>query len=241
MQIFPVLDIQDSIVVRGVAGEREKYLPVESCIATSSEPLDVAKAFRSEFGLKTLYLADLDAIQHGEPNYELYGRLNEAGFELLIDAGIRNAFDAEAALMAGAAKVVIGLETWPLLSTLEMLTHQIGPERLIFSLDLKNGELIKSFPDVMSDDPVDIGASVIEAGIRELIVLDLAAVGTGSGLATLETCQELRDFAPRISLITGGGVRSADDLAAVAEAGVDGVLIASALHDGSIGRDQISR
>ena len=141
--------------------------------------------------------------------------------------------------MAGASKVIAGLETWPSLATLEMMLHKFGPERVIFSLDLKNGRSIRKLDDVLSDDPVDIGCAVIECGIRELIVLDLASVGVASGPTTLEICQELKDFARKLKLITGGGVRSSADLATLREAGIDGALVASSLHDGSITPDDL--
>ena len=239
MRVIPVSDILDSQVVRGVAGQRDQYRPVESRITDSAEPLAVANAFRDTFGLSTLYVADLDAIQNAEPNVETYQQLKDDGFELLIDAGLRNVFDAEAILMAGAAKVIAGLETWPLLASLEMMLQKIGSDRVIFSLDLKSGRSIRTFDDMIGEDPIEIGCAAIESGIRELIVLDLAAVGVGSGPATLEICQSLRDFAPRLKLITGGGIRSTDDLSTLRSAEIDGVLVASALHDGSIGPDDL--
>ncbi|MDA0283815.1 MAG: HisA/HisF-related TIM barrel protein [Planctomycetota bacterium] len=234
MRVIPVLDLLDSTVVRGVAGQRDKYRPVESCIARSASALDVATAFRETFGFATLYVADLDAILRGEPNVDIYQKLKDEGFELLVDSGLRNAFDAEATLMSGADQIIVGLETWPSLATLEMLLRKIGAERVIFSLDLKSGQSVRKLGDVCSDDPIEIGCAVIEAGIREVIVLDLASVGIASGPTTLDTCQSLRDFAPNVKLITGGGIRSAEDLKNLRNAGVDGALVASALHDGSI-------
>lgn len=234
MRVIPVIDILNSVVVRGVAGQRAEYRPIESCLCGSAEPLAIANAFRNEFGLSTLYVADLDAIQNAEPNFETYEALQADGFELLIDAGLRSTFDAETLLMAGAAKIIVGLETWPSLATLEMMLQKIGPERVIFSLDLKNGRPIRKLDDVLSDDPIDIGCAVIECGVRELIVLDLASVGVASGPTTLEFCQELKDFARKLKLITGGGVRSSADLATLREAEIDGALVASGLHDGSI-------
>ena len=239
MRVIPVIDILDSQVVRGVAGKRDQYRPVESRITDSAEPLAVANAFRDTFGLSTLYVADLDAIQNAEPNVETYQELKDDGFELLIDAGLRNVFDAEAMLMAGAAKVIAGLETWPLLASLEMMLQKIGPDRVIFSLDLKSGCAIRKFDDMISDDPVEIGCAAIECGIRKLIVLDLAAVGIASGPTTLDLCQALRDFAPKLKLITGGGVRSSGDLSTLRSAGIDGALVASALHDGSISPEDL--
>jgi phosphoribosylformimino-5-aminoimidazole carboxamide ribotide isomerase len=234
MRIIPVLDLLDSTVVRGVAGQRDQYRPVDSRIARSASALDVASAFRESFGFSTLYVADLDAILRGEPNFGIYQKLKDEGFELLVDPGLRNAFDAEATLMAGADQIIVGLETWPSLATLEMLLRKFGTERVIFSLDLKSGQSVRKLGDVVSDDPIEIGCAVIEAGIREVIVLDLASVGVASGPTTLGICQSLRDFAPKVKLITGGGIRSAEDLETLRNAGVDGALVASALHDGSI-------
>lgn len=240
MQIIPVLDILDGGVVRGVAGQRDSYRPVESVFAPSAHPLDVAEAFRDTFGLDTLYVADLDAILRGEPDFETYRQLADAGFHLMIDAGLKNSVDAEAALMAGADQVIAGLETWPLLSSLEMLVHRLGVERVIFSLDLKNGEAVRTFSDVTTSDPADIGAAVLEAGVQNVIVLDLAAVGVGEGISTLPLCQELIEFAPRTRIITGGGVRSTDDLTSLPESAVHGVLVASALHSGAITADDLA-
>lgn len=239
MQIIPVLDLLDSVVVRGVAGQRDEYQPIESDIAPSSNPVDVALAFREAFGLNRLYVADLDAILRAEPNWPVYGQLRQEGFELLIDAGVANAVDATAVLAAGANQVIAGLETWPLLSSLEMMVNQLGDARVIFSLDLKNGQPIAKLRDLQTDDPANIGACVLEAGVRELIVLDLGSVGTGTGVSTTDLCQELKDFAPRCRLITGGGVRNVGDLAQLAASSVDSVLIASALHDGSITADDV--
>lgn len=239
MRVIPVIDILNSQVVRGVAGQRDQYRPVESRLTDSAEPLAVANAFRNTFGLTTLYVADLDAIQNAESNVEVYRDLKDDGFELLIDAGLKNVYDAEVVLMTGASKVIVGLETWPLLASLEMMLEKVGSERVIFSLDLKSGRSIRKFDDMINDDPAEIGCAVIECGIRELIVLDLAAVGVASGPTTLNLCQELRDFAPKLKLITGGGVRSSADLSTLRSAGIDGALVASALHDGSISPEDL--
>ena len=241
MQVIPVLDLLNSVVVRGVAGRRDAYRPVDSSIAATAHPIDVAVAFRELFGLNRLYVADLDAILRGEPNWPILAQLRREGFELLVDAGVSNTEDAAVVLEAGASQVIAGLETWPLLSSLEMLRHRLGEDRVLFSLDLKDGRPISQFRDLTTDDPIETGTCVLEAGIRELIVLDLGSVGTGSGVPTLTLCRELKEFAPRCRIITGGGVRSDADLAQLAPEGIDGVLVASALHDGSLTPDQLEQ
>ena len=240
MRIIPVLDLLDSVVVRGVAGQRSEYRPVESCFAESAAAVDVALGIRRTFGLNQLYVADLDAILNREPNWQVYQQLVDLEFELLIDAGVSTAVDVAGVLAAGAKQVIVGLETWPLLSSLELLLTTAGEENIIFSLDLKDGIPVSKFRDMTSVNPADIGASVLEAGVREMIVLDLGTVGTKTGLPTLELCRELNDFAPKSRLITGGGVRNSDDLKQLTGEPIEGVLVASALHDGSITVEDIS-
>ena len=242
MQIIPVLDILNRVVVRGVAGQRDRYEPIQSAVCFSPDPIEVATVFRDRFGLDKFYIADLDAILHGEPNYWLFDELSEAGFELMVDAGASQPIEVQGLLTRGAAKAVIGLETWPLLSSLEMLQASVGPERLVFSLDLKHGQPLRVFKDLSPESAaIDIGAAVLSTGIRELIVLDLASVGVHGGVPTLDLCEELKSFAPRTRIITGGGVRDVRDLETLSERGVDGVLVASALHDEKLSIDDVKK
>ena len=72
-----------------------------------------------------------------------------------------------------------------------------------------------------------------EEDVTEVILLALRQVGTGAG-PDLETLRAARTAFPGLRLIAGGGVRTAEDLRALAEAGADGVLLATALHRGWI-------
>jgi phosphoribosylformimino-5-aminoimidazole carboxamide ribotide isomerase len=88
-------------------------------------------------------------------------------------------------------------------------------------------------------DPLDVAELGLEQGVQRMILLDLAQVGTGTGTGTEALCQTLRHRHPALRLITGGGISQAADLLAQAELGADSVLVASALHDGRIGRDAV--
>jgi phosphoribosylformimino-5-aminoimidazole carboxamide ribotide isomerase len=72
-----------------------------------------------------------------------------------------------------------------------------------------------------------------------MIVLDIADVGVGQGTHTLNLCQQLIAELHPVSVIAGGGVRGIDDLKALADAGCDAALVASALHDGRLTREEI--
>jgi phosphoribosylformimino-5-aminoimidazole carboxamide ribotide isomerase len=241
MQIIPVLDLLDRVVVRGIAGNRSAYRPIVSRLVTRPDPLELARGFREQFGLSQIYVADLDAILEDRPSWNIYTRLCEEGFELLIDAGLRTIAGAQRVLECGVRKVVIGLETWPGPELLSELCREIDPERMLFSLDLKEGRPLGNPRAWQTDDPLLIAQRAIEAGAHELIVLDLASVGGGAGPSTVALCQAIQRRFPGTRLVTGGGVRHGDDLRELARQGIDGVLVASALHDGRLSRDDVAR
>jgi phosphoribosylformimino-5-aminoimidazole carboxamide ribotide isomerase len=232
MRVLPVIDLLDGIVVRGIAGRRAEYRPIQSALCESPAARDVARAFRERLGLSTLYLADLDAILHERPNSELYRQLTGDGCILLIDAGVREMSRVRSVLEAGAAAAVLGLETLPEPELLQHAVAEFGSDRIIFSLDLLSGQPLQQ-PGVWdSADPFDIAAQAVAYGVRRLIVLDLAAVGVSGGVSTIALCRGLRKAFPDLRLITGGGVRGPADLLELIPLGLDGVLVASALHDG---------
>ncbi len=234
MKILPVLDLLNGVVVRGVGGRRDEYRPVQSVLTNSSQPLDVASAFRDQLGLTILYVADLDGILNQRPNVEVFQCLAADGFELLIDGGLRSLADARRLLDAGATKLIVGLETLADRSLLAALIGEFGAERIVFSLDLKAGQPLLGDARWPDPTPLGIAASVIELGVTQMIVLDLASVGEQRGPSTLELCRSIRALAPNIRLITGGGVRNVADLEPLRAARIDGVLLATALHNGAI-------
>jgi phosphoribosylformimino-5-aminoimidazole carboxamide ribotide isomerase len=234
MQILPVIDLLGGVVVRGVAGRRAEYRPIVSRLVDRPDPLEIARAFRSVLGLDRLYVADLDAILDGRPNWDIYRSLADDGFSLWVDAGLRDLALAGQLIAAGAEAVIAGLETCSGPELLTELCDRVGAERIVFSLDLHAGRPLGELARWGTADPHQIAARGVEAGIRRMIVLDLAHVGGNAGLATVEFCRQLRVRHPQVELITGGGVRDADDLAALRRSGVAGVLVASALHDGRL-------
>ncbi len=231
MQIIPVLDIMDGLVVRGVGGRRREYRPISSRLCDSPRPLHVAEAFRREFGIDRLYLADLDALTGGSMQLDSISGLCEAGFRLAVDAGTNRVETGDLLLKTGVEQMICPLEASTGPDELQSLIDAFGP-RMIFSLDLKRGMLLtERWPN---DDPFATASRAIAMGVQSLIVLDLAAVGGGCGIPTLPLCRRLRERFSTLELISGGGVDQPRHLDEAAETGLDGVLVASALHDGRI-------
>jgi phosphoribosylformimino-5-aminoimidazole carboxamide ribotide isomerase len=129
---------------------------------------------------------------------------------------------------------------------LHELCERFGPERILFSLDMQAGRLMGE-PSAWgvapsdADAPFAVAERAVDTGVTQLIVLDLAQVGTHAGIATLGLCRRLIQRFPNLRVHTGGGVRGPEDLATLESDGIAGVLIASALHDGSLTREHLDR
>ncbi len=232
VNIVPVLDILNGIVVRGIAGKRDQYLPNQSCLVESPDPLLTALAFLKHFQNEWLYVADLDGILHHRPNFEVLKKLAATGVKICADIGVRKLSDVEQLFEVGCARCVIALETLPNFEWLATLVMQCDPTQLTFSLDLKSG--IPLHGKLSQTPPLEIAQHVHELGISHLIVLDLASVGTNMGISTIQLCKSIKTTCPNLTLWTGGGIRNSQDIQNLDPTQLNGLLIASALHDGRI-------
>ena len=113
----------------GIAGRRNEYRPLQSQITDSTDPLTVAADLRETFGLKTLYVADLDGILDQRPHLDLYAELSKQGHTTWVDAGIRSVEDAAAVIETGIETAIVGLESCPSPQLLPELVQRFGPER----------------------------------------------------------------------------------------------------------------
>lgn len=238
--MIPVMDLRDGLAVHAVKGNREHYRPVTSVLTDTAEPLEVARAFRDKLGLSELYIADLNAIQGRGHHRVLISRLaQQSGMRLIVDAGAADVTSALQVLDAGASQVIIGAET---LSTWEMalaICAAIDPRHLIFSLDMRSGQVLSRSPQLAASKPAEVLGLLYRANWREVILLDLSRVGTGTGVDRALIAEAQHMF-PQLALLAGGGVRDANELADLRAAGAAGVLVATALHQGIITRQQIS-
>jgi phosphoribosylformimino-5-aminoimidazole carboxamide ribotide isomerase len=240
MRVIPVIDLKDGVVVRGIGGRRDEYRPVVSRLTKSTDPLDVARALGEHFGLSEIYLADLNAIGGAAPALPVYDALLADGFVLRVDAGVRQPEDARPLADAGVQRIVVGLETVSGPKAVEVVCRQVGGYRVNFSLDLKNGRPLGSLTAWGLEDSFMIGLRAIQCGVGGIIVLDLARVGVSYGPGTEHLCTALTGYLPNLEVIAGGGVRDVKDLHRLRRCGVRAVLVASALHDGRLRREDLA-
>ncbi len=240
MRVIPVLDVMGGVVVRAVGGRREEYRPITSRLVDSAEPLAVGRALLDATGSAELYVADLDAIA-GHPaldlNVDAVRKLARLAVPVWVDAGLREDFDESSLWGAGVGHFVIGTETANSPGAVGHLAMLNGPDRVALSVDLRGGRLIGNWGawGVSQDKALALMIDFArEFGITRLIVLDLNYVGESLGPGTEVACRTIKVRYPDSEVWTGGGVRGWDDVKRLEDAGADAVLVASALHDGTL-------
>jgi phosphoribosylformimino-5-aminoimidazole carboxamide ribotide isomerase len=225
LRVIGVIDLLGGLAVHARGGKREEYEVI-------GDPLALARTYIDRHGVSELYVADLDAIaRHGARSHEQAALPTICSIvPTWLDAGISTVEHARQAIDMGASCVIVGLETLTSFDALAAICDAIGGHRVACSLDLRNGRLLGIGAD---EHPSAVAERAVAAGAHAIIALDLARVGMRTGL-DLELMRALRKAAPTVELIAGGGVRGPEDLAALAAAGCDGALAATALRDGSL-------
>lgn len=235
--VIPVLDILQGQAVHAVRGDRTRYRPIGETYPVSSDPVALAAQFARRFS--RLYLADLDAIAGAPPDWKTYHAIRSTGLECWVDWGIRRLLQLENPCLSPVSpqqcpspiRPVIGLETIADPQEFTSASARTLCHNTLFSIDLKHGTPMRSDDELPTVEWVNLARA---AGIRQMIVLDLAAVGSSEGPAALQLCRDLSSHFPDVDFFLGGGIRDLGDVASALDAGCRGVLIATALHGGGI-------
>ena len=222
LRIIPVLDLKGGQVVRAKQGQRHLYAPIDTPLAPSADPVDVASGLRELWPFETFYCADLDAIEGRPPNGAAIASLLAMpnAPSLWIDAGFANATTVAGMLERPGINPVIGTETLPDDELLR--TFSLHPN-LILSLDF----FAEGFrgPQAILDSADSWPATVI--------VMTLTRVGSAAGPDTT-LLGENKARAGGRAIVAAGGIRNDGDVRRLAEMGVAAALIATSLHDGTL-------
>ena len=263
MRLIGVLDLAGGRAVHARGGVRTRYAPVGVAAGypIGGDAVALARTYVDRLGLAELYVADLDAIaarQSPEPGASgelqtqetLIASLTTVA-PLWLDAAISCSAHARLAFALGAARVVVGLETLRSFADLSAICTAQGNTRsfsadplggnraaVAFSLDLRDGNPIAPRLNVSSADPVDLAARAADAGASTVIVLDVARAGRATA-PDLAMVTRVRAAAPGVTLIAGGGIRGLEDLVRLTNAGCEGALVATSLHDGRLGVEDV--
>jgi len=242
LQIIPVIDLMDGRVVHARGGDRSGYRPVRSVLCGSSEPSSsqqctsqpwtIVEALLRLHAFNTLYIADLDAIRGRVDNLSCVLDIHHRypALEIWLDDGL---YTAPPALRRrapdGRIRLVVGSESVTHPHLPEMRALFAGADAPVLSLDFQAGAFVGP-PDLLTD---------IARWPPKVIIMSLARVGSGTG-PDLDRLLHFAARSPHTEWYVGGGVRHADDLHALASAGARGALVASVLHNGGVGANDLA-
>ncbi|MBI4172287.1 MAG: 1-(5-phosphoribosyl)-5-[(5-phosphoribosylamino)methylideneamino] imidazole-4-carboxamide isomerase [Actinobacteria bacterium] len=219
--VYPAIDVLAGRVVRLAEGVRER-VTVEG-----GEPADAARRFAAE-GASFLHLVDLDGAFSGSPTPGLVDSVAAAGVPVQAGGGYRDVAAIDAALAAGAARVMVGTAALSP-AFLAEAAARFG-ERLVVAIDVRDGRVaVEGWTRASDLSPAELAARCAEAGVRRLLVTSTRRDGSlaGPDLGLLE------DVVPcGLPVIAAGGVASLDDLLALRDAGCEGAVAGSALWRG---------
>jgi phosphoribosylformimino-5-aminoimidazole carboxamide ribotide isomerase len=229
MDVIPVIDLKDGVVVHARMGMRSAYAPIKTPLSPTSRPGDVARGLLSIFPFKKFYVADLDAIEHRGDNKAALRQLSAEYPDLVfwVDAGIADIYNAERWLEAGLGHLVLGSETQ---RDSKLIRHLCRNKRTILSLDFRGDAFL---------GPVSL-LNNTNTWPMKIIVMTLARVGTASG-PDMNRLTTIKSRVVNRQIYAAGGVRDANDLALLARAGIAGALVATSLHNGKLTGAQIAR
>ncbi len=224
-------------MVHAVRGKRSEYQSLKSKLCKSTDPLTVALVLKA-CGFRELYVADLDAIICKGSNLPLIGKIvKKTELQLLVDAGITNLQEAKKLNKIKIQRIIIGTEILQDLHFVKDLIEQFGSEKIIVSIDLKNGKILSASEELSRMDILHLMDKLQEMRVSQLIILDLARVGSNEGVDLILLKKILSSFTGKVYV--GGGIRDMNELLELNKLGVAGVLLATALHSGAISIDSL--
>jgi phosphoribosylformimino-5-aminoimidazole carboxamide ribotide isomerase len=229
VEIIPVIDLLGGQVVHARRGQRERYQPERSTLCSTSTPIAIARALLELYPFKSLYIADLDAIQGAGSQLEVITRLRQQipHINLWLDAGVTR----PAQLLALRERGMTGVIGSERLQSLAQYQHLVEAEHgdAVLSLDFGNAGFLG--PPELLQNP--------QLWPARLICMTLTRVGSAIGADTVKLRQLLKMAAPR-QLYAAGGIRGEADLHGLAKLGLQGALLATALHSGTVSTPQLA-
>ena len=232
MNVIPVLDLKHGLVVLAAGGRRDAYQPVATPLCADPEPTAVITALTALYPFTRFYIADLDRIMGLGTNdatvIDLARRMPSV--EFWLDGGFAACPDALPFADITNVRFVIGSESLTSLAHYAELCAAPQFARHILSLDRKNDEEL---------GPVELIARP-ELWPDTVISMDLNRVGENRG-PNRERLNSLRASRTDIEIAAAGGVRGITDLRQLSRDGIAHALIATALHQKTLGAEDLAQ
>ncbi len=222
MEVIPAIDVLDGRAVRLAKGRRD------AVTLEGGDPVALARRFASD-GAARLHLVDLDGAFSGTPSPGLVASVVAAsGLPLQVGGGYRTVEALEAALAAGAERVMVGTAA---LSPgfLAAAVATVG-SALVVAIDVQDGRVaVEGWTRSSALTAPELSRRCAEAGVARLLVTATARDGSLAGPDLDLLAQVLPVGLP---VIAAGGIASTADLRALQELGCEAAVAGSALLAG---------
>jgi phosphoribosylformimino-5-aminoimidazole carboxamide ribotide isomerase len=229
MKLYPAIDLKDGRCVRLLRGD------MDAATVFNDDPANQAAAFQAA-GCGNLHMVDLNGAIEGRP-------VNAAAVEAILAAtslntqlggGIRDGDTAAQWLDRGIGRVILGTLALREPELVRELCRR-HPGRIAVGIDARDGRVaVEGWVEQSDMLAVDLARRFEDAGAAAIIYTDIDRDGAMQGPNVEATANLARALTTPV--IASGGVHGLDDLRAlkaVADSGIDGVIVGRALYDGA--------
>ena len=232
-KIIPVLDLLDGLIVHAVKGVRENYKPLDSYLFNKPDLHLIIDLLYNKYKFDEFYVADLNAIMNRNPNWGIILKTIEKTYiSFLLDPGIKNFEEVIQFSSLGIKNLILGLETLEDKETILKSIQLDLFQKVYVSVDMYSEKIITGIKEYQKASTINIIKNLSDLGVSKIILLDLKRVGSKEGGIPV-LYEEIRKIFQGEILI-GGGIKDLDDILAYYHFGFSGVLIGTALYDGTI-------
>ncbi|MGB5856630.1 MAG: 1-(5-phosphoribosyl)-5-[(5-phosphoribosylamino)methylideneamino]imidazole-4-carboxamide isomerase [Oceanisphaera sp.] len=230
--IIPAIDLIGGKVVRLYQGD---YQQKTEYAASAQQQFDLYVAE----GATQLHLVDLDgAKDSSQRQLDIIEQLvTNTSVPVQIGGGIRTEQDVKDLLDIGVQRVVIGSTAVKNPEMVAGWLKQYGPDRIVLALDINitaDGEKKIAIAGWQEDSGITIEALLehyLPAGLCHVLCTDISKDGTLTG-SNVALYRELAARYPTISWQASGGIGNIDDIKALTNTGVAGVILGRSLLEG---------
>ena len=224
MKLYPAIDIKDGKCVRlhrGAFSEMTVY---------SDRPWEVAAQFEA-LGAGFIHTVDLDGARSGQgKNRAVIKKICQAAsVPVQLGGGVRDMAGIAEALDCGVSRVILGTAAVENPTFVKEALGAYG-DKIAIGIDAKDGYVaIKGWETVSGQKAVSFARTMVSLGAKTIIYTDIATDGTLAG-PNLAAMAEMAQSAG-CDVIASGGVGKLEDVAALSQTGVAGVIIGKAIYE----------
>jgi phosphoribosylformimino-5-aminoimidazole carboxamide ribotide isomerase len=229
--VFPAIDLRGGKCVRLKQGDFERSREYDA------DPVERAREWQRQ-GAEAIHVVDLDGAERGRPvQLDLIARMaNAVNVPLQVGGGIRTLEDLRAVQEAGAERIVMGTAVVGDRELRLGALERVGTS-LVVAVDARGGIVAThGWRRSSGLSVLDLSEELLADGAASVLYTDVARDGMDAGAALEGTAA----VAKVIPTIASGGVRGAEDVAALSDTpGVVGVVVGTALYEGRVTLTQL--